>query len=71
MISKNSYFSFHEKNRRHSSTWLRGQNAFIKAIKYGFIDNSLEAGEPTLEEDTQGGIGRHLELFSSTLLIQV
>ncbi|CAH0054761.1 unnamed protein product [Clonostachys solani] len=37
--------------------------------KLGDIDKSLQAGELTMEEDTAGGMGRHLGLFSTTLLI--
>jgi hypothetical protein len=37
--------------------------------KLGEIDKSLQAGELTMEEDTAGGMGRHLGLFSTTLLM--
>jgi hypothetical protein len=33
------------------------------------IDKTFQAGELTLEEATSGGIGRHLGLTSSTLLM--
>lgn len=32
-------------------------------------DESVQPGELTLEEDTAGGMGRHLGLFSTTLLM--
>lgn len=35
----------------------------------GVIDKSLEAGELSLEEDAAGGMGRHLGVFSTTLLM--
>ena len=32
-------------------------------------NNSVEAGELTFEEDTAGGLGRHLGVFSTTFLM--
>lgn len=32
-------------------------------------DLSIKAGELTLEEDTAGGMGRHLGVFSTTFLM--
>lgn len=47
------------------------QNAPIEDshLDIGVIDKSLEAGELSLEEDAAGGMGRHLGLFSTTLLM--
>jgi hypothetical protein len=33
------------------------------------LDNGLQAGELTLQEAAAGGMGRHLGLFSTTLLM--
>jgi hypothetical protein len=46
-----------------------GRKMIVKDVDEPEADRILEPGELTFEDDAKGGLGRHLGLFSTTLLM--
>lgn len=69
MESQNSQMDKHKTDQGAEAIQPSDSHVLPEDTKLGEMDKSLQAGELTMEEDTAGGMGRHLGLFSTTLLM--